>query len=416
MKSRTIIALVFGAVLTIFAVTSVGMLFETVGSGVVVVKQGAIDGKLTVWNSPGLYWQGWGDLTEYKLSDQYTFGEKEKQNAQSEPSADVRFNDYGQARASGSLRYQLPSEDPEKIKRIHITYRTQGALEDQLIAKAVNNAVYMTGPLMSSTEAASARRADLLSLAEDQLRYGIYKQRRKDEKVVDPLTKQEKTVMVVELIPCTSGPLCIQGFERQDRSPLDEFGIKVYALTYSKIDFEDAVKKQISRQQEATAAVQEAIAHARRAEQAALTSQKEGEAAIAKTRAEMEVEKTREVVSAEKVKAVALLEASKKKEVAEQDALAAAAEKKATLLRAEGESQAAKMMQQASNFQEKKIDALVEIHKAWAETFKGATLVPSVVMGGVGGASGNATDFMKLITAKAASDLGVTLAPTKQQQ
>jgi hypothetical protein len=91
---------------------------------------------------------------------------------------------------------------------------------------------------MSSTEAASARRADLLSLAEDQLRYGIYKQRRKDEKVVDLKRSMRFAVLnpklhaaepVALLLGATSKDAFIAEKVREGDKP-SEAGFKSFAM------------------------------------------------------------------------------------------------------------------------------------------------------------------------------------------
>ena len=65
---------------------------------------------------------------------------------------------------------------------------------------------------------------------------------------------------------------------------------------------------------------------------------------------------------------------------------------------------------EADNALEKRLDAFVQISRAYAEALQDKQLVPGVVISGTGGdGQPNATDLISLLTAKAASDLGVAI-------
>jgi hypothetical protein len=90
----------------------------------------------------------------------------------------IRFNDGGHAACSGSFAWEMPP--PSKSSAPH-AYGTEPS--EQLIRPSAERSVYMTGPLMSSTESYAVRRPDLLSFIEDQLKLGVYKTRKVDMKV-----------------------------------------------------------------------------------------------------------------------------------------------------------------------------------------------------------------------------------------
>ena len=83
----------------------------------------------------------------------------------------LRFNDNGHAAISGSVAWEMPT-DTKCLRKIFEQYRNQAAVERDLVKPIVEKAVYMTGPLMSSTESAAGRRNELLQLIEDQIENG----------------------------------------------------------------------------------------------------------------------------------------------------------------------------------------------------------------------------------------------------
>ena len=72
MKTKAIIKLAV-AVVGLILVAIVGCsTITTVDAGEIVVRQGAIDGKLTVWTEPGPKFKNFGDITTYRKSFEYS--------------------------------------------------------------------------------------------------------------------------------------------------------------------------------------------------------------------------------------------------------------------------------------------------------------------------------------------------------
>lgn len=421
MKPTNIAKLVITGFIALVILLSSSKIVETVDAGTIVVKAGAFDGRLTVWNEPALYGQWWGHLTRYKRSETYYFGAKAKDSEDGGPAVQVRYNDNGHADYYGTVRYDLPTDDAT-VKKLHGSYGSQESVEAKLISPWVINVLSQTGPLMSSTESASTRRADFQALAEDQLRYGVYRQIRHDVRETDPLTNQPRTVVKVDLIPCPAkdqpmGPMCIGGYERQVRSPLDEYGVRPHALAFSNIAYDATVKKQLDSQQEAMAAIQTAVAHSRQAEQDAKTAEQRGLAKVAEAKAIAEVEREKAVVAAQQAKDVAVMEATKEKEVAELDAKAAAAEKTANILRGEGEAARARAKMAANGALEQKLEAYKFGIEKMAEALGKQKLVPDTVIGATGGqganGAANLNAIMSMMTASMAHQLGLNLSGGK---
>jgi hypothetical protein len=190
---------------------------------------------------------------------------------------------------------------------------------------------------------------------------------------------------------------------REAESPLKTFGIKVYNLSLNDVKYNDEVEAQIKQQQQATMQVQIAIAKAKEAEQKTLTVTQEGMASAATAKWEQETISAKLVTAAEQ-----------EVKVSAQKLLAAENNKKAEIAMGEGESKRRQLVMEADGALEKKLAALVEINKIWAEAVKGyqGQWTPTVMMGGQSQAGGGAMDLVNLLTAKTAMDLGVDMEIT----
>jgi hypothetical protein len=186
---------------------------------------------------------------------------------------------------------------------------------------------------------------------------------------------------------------------------LSEFGIRTFNLSLNSVTYDDVVERQIQQQQAAKMQVQTAIANAKKAEQDAITAQKNGEAEAAKAKWEQEV-----------FKAKAVTEAQQKLEVAKLDADSAEQFKRAETLRGEGEANRRRLVMQADGALDKKLSAMVDINKAYAEALgKGnIALVPQIVSGG-GAGSSNGLNLVDLLTFKTAKELGLDMQMTGAQ-
>jgi regulator of protease activity HflC (stomatin/prohibitin superfamily) len=371
-----------------------GNVFEWLDAKDVMVVQYP-NGALEVYTTPGIKPQWFGHVAKFHKRSQFWFSKVKDQGMKDDQSIKVRFNDAGHANISGSLAWEMPMSR-EAVLNLYTKYGSQGGIEHQLVRTVVEKAVYMTGPLMSSRESYAERRNDLLGLIEDQISLGVYKTQTQQVKQPDPITGVEKTVSIVQLVKDDTGNMA-----RQDRSPLAEFSIKTFNLSLNSIDYSKEVEDQIKEQQQMTMAVQTAIAEAKKAEQAAITAQKNGEAEAAKARWAQEVVKAREVTAAQQRLAVATL-----------DAQAAEQKKRESILLGEGEAERRKLVMNADGALDKKLDALVKVNGQYADAIKNYTgsWVPSIVMGGGTSVAGSgAQEMIQLLTAKTARDLGLDL-------
>lgn len=392
MRSKLILGGLFGGfILLIF--TMFHMLTVLDASEVMVIQYP--NGKVAVHTEPGTYMQWFGTVTRYKRREQYSFSSIREQSDTVDQSMKIQFNDGGSAKISGVASWEMPLI-PQKILKIHQEFRTQIGVDQQLIRPAIENAMFMSGPLMSSTESAGERRSELLQFITDQAQHGIYKTERVVKKVTD--ITGEKEIIASELKLDASGKPV-----REAESPLSILGITMFPATINEIKYDAKVQSQIDKRQEQITEVQTAIAQAKKSEQQAITAAKQGEAAAAEAKWKQEVLKAEVVTKAEADKAVAEL-AVKTAEL----------RKRTAELEGEGEGAKRRAIMNADGGLDKKLEAYVKVQELWAEAFKNhqGSIVPSVVMGSNGGntnAVNSAGNLVEMLTAKTAKDLALDL-------
>ncbi|MBI2567262.1 MAG: hypothetical protein HYV63_09555 [Candidatus Schekmanbacteria bacterium] len=280
-------------------------LAETNFAGHISVLQKPVSGELLVFSEPGMFLQSFGRVTLYKISETVGFGAEKTQTEVDMGSIDTRFNDGASAVLKGSLRITLPT-DVESILRLHKQFRSFEGLVNQVVKPAVANAIYTTGPHMSSAESYQARRNEFQGIALDQLLHGVYQTITVEREATDPLTGEKTFRTMAEVRRDDAGnPV------RQTPSMIKQLNIQVDQFVITAIEYEERVYAQIRTQQEARMAAVTARAAAEQAEQEAITAKAQGEAKIAIARAEQEVEKTKLVTQAEAARDRAKLEAER---------------------------------------------------------------------------------------------------------
>lgn len=397
LSPKKIFAIGAAVVILLVALFASASLFENLDADQIMVVQDPISGKLTWHKDAGVKWQGFGKVTKYPKRSQYWFSKPNKDEDGVDQSIKVRFNDGGHATIAGSLAWEMPLSD-EYLKQVHTKYGGPHAVEQQLVRTVVEKSIYMTGPLMSSKESYSDRRNELIQYIDDQVNNGVYHTTVREAREQDTMTSQQKTVKVVEITMKGGKPV------RADSSPLQAFGIRTFNLSLNSIDYDGQVEKQIQAQQEMTMQVQTSIAEAKKAEQAAITAAKNGEAEAAKAKWAQEVVKAKEVTQAQQ-----------RLEVAELEKKAAEQTKQREILLGQGEAERKRLVMEADGALERKIDAVVRINERYAEAIEKhqGSWVPQVVMGsGAGGpaAQNGALPLVELLTARAAQDLALDLS------
>ncbi len=295
--------------LTLIAIISLGKIFEELDSKEVMVIQYP-SGTLTAFTDPGWHTQLFGSVQHYPRRSQFSFSSATDQGTGKDESIKIRFNDGGHAWLSGVVSWEMPLKSEDLI-RIHRSFGSAAAIEQQLVRTAIESATFTTGPLMSSTQSAAEKRNDLQQFLQDQAKNGPYKTRSVSVKVLDPLSGVEKTVDAAEIVKDDKGVVV-----RENQSNVVEFAVNLLPMTISNVKYESAIELQISARQAAIQSVQQAQANALKAEQDAITVTKQGEATAATAKWAQETIKAKEVTKAQQEKEVAELAAQRELQVA----------------------------------------------------------------------------------------------------
>lgn len=395
--ARTTFQMVAAVVMLLLFVVGVFQCVEWLDAKHVMVIQYP-NGSLAAFSEPGPKPQWFGTITKYERRAQYEFDNDKTICAHADTKGfmpqRIRFAEGGHAHLCGALSWEMPTI-PEKLFAIQKDFGSQYAIENALVSKALTNAIYFSGQMMTSTESSAERRGELLNFIEDQMKNGVYKTITRQERVVDPLTKQDRTINIIEILrdKDTKQPL------RNNTSAISEYGITLVQTSISEIKYEKDVERQISDQQKAKADVQIAIANAITAEQNTRTIAEQGKATAAKAKWEQET-----------IKAKVVTEGQQRLEVAELDKKTAEQRKQEQILLGQGEAERKRMVMAADGALEKKLEALVKINEMYASAIKDykGNWVPGVVMGSSSG-SNQGLALVDLLTAKTARDLGLDM-------
>jgi hypothetical protein len=411
-------ALVIGLLLLIGSLVSIQKLVENVAASDYVVIQSPVAGTLTWYTTPGVAWQGFGDVTTYPIRMRYDFREKGYL---------VQFNDGGHGSIKGSIQCDLPS-DHKMLTEMFRKFPSQEQVENSLIKTATEGALYLVGPLMSSRESYAEKKNDLIRYVTDQVEHGPYRTRQNHQWTKDPITNQDKEIVTAEIVMDKNG-----NPERQEASALGQYGIKCYQFTINKIDYDPVVEAQIKQQQQITMNVQTSIADKVLAEQRAQTAEANGRANATEAKWKQETIKATETTKADQDRQVAIIQADREKQVqltnanrdkevaetaasqrlavADLDKRAAELKKQELTLLGEGQASQRKAILAADGALSQKLEAYITVNKNYAEALRNSHVVPTVVMGGGSGTQqASANDFLALLAVKSAKDLALDMS------
>lgn len=393
---KKLIGIVGVAVLAIVLAVASSSLIETNRAGFYQIKQAAITGTMTARLEPGMYWQGFGLITQYNLSDTFHFSNVEGEGERTERNAPirVRFNDGGRATITGNVRYDLPVTGDGMIS-LHKRFRSYQGFQREGVEQLVKEAVSLTAALMTADESYTTKRALFSEWARDQVSDGIFLTEERIEKTTDPITQEVKIRKFVEI------KLDKDGKPLRKPNVLGDYGVRLSQFVVNEIDYEEGVDNQIAAKREALMQTIAARARAEKAQQDRKTAEEVGkkDVAVAEYKA-LEVAKT------------AIVNAERQVEVARLDKKAAEQYKLAKIERAKGDAEYARKLIEADGALKPKLEALVQIQRFWATAIQNSNQrwVPDIVIGGNGSTGGSgAQDLINLLTAQSAKALGADL-------
>jgi hypothetical protein len=398
----------------VVAFATAGSVVETVDGGTYHVKQAAISGEMSAHMQPGLYFQNFGSIQVWPVSETFYFTHDSEEGSRADQSFEVRFNDGSLCNVSGTLRVLMPTSPADAINlRVKDGYREYTDVEQKLIKPTVRNVLRLTANLMSARESYTVRRSDFDSWARDQIQNGLY-ETSEEVREVEDLVSGEKVKKAVKVIKRDA-----TGMPIHKRNPLDGTGITLANFEIKTFEYEDRVKTQITKQQEALMAVETAKAKAQEAEQDKITVEAQGKAAVMKAQYQEEEKKIQAIVQAQRDSATTVIAAQKELESARLGALAAEQTKRKEILLGQGEAERKKLAMQADGALKQKIDGAIRINEVWAEAY-GKKAVPSTLIEGGSGEGGSGlagevgvNTFMAAVGMKAMKDLQLDMKVSK---
>lgn len=405
------LTLVLFVALTLLLVISAGSIVETVPAGSYQVKQAAWTGNMTAKMTPGLWFQNFGDIFTFPKSETFFFTNDAGEGKAIDQSIEVTFADGSICHISGTARIIMPATEQEAL---HLTtdlgFRDYTAVEQKLILPTVRRALVLTANMMTAQESYNVKRPDFLKWAAGQIEHGIAATDEVEREVKDLVTG-EVSMKKVKVIRTDKN-----GQTVYESNPLEGTGIRLQNFEVKEFGYSDAVKAQIAKQQDAIMGVATAKADALKAEQAKITAEANGQAAVMTAKYQEEEKKVRAIVAADQEKEVVLIAAKRDKEKAEYAKQAAEFTKQEQILLGQGESERKRLVMEADGALSMKLEAfkygIDAVATAWA-----TRPVPAynVEMGGgstgsTGGADAASLQFMNMMNTIVAKNIGLDLS------
>lgn len=367
--------LVGSVIALILTFTLGGQILETNHAGYYQVIQSLGSGTMSVRNAPGTYFQGGASVNTYQVSDMYYFSKHDGdgEGTGADPIS-VRFNDGGQAQISGAIKFRLSSKETDQLN-LHNDFKRYESVKNDLIRQVVQEALNKTAATMKAEESYSSRLAEFTTLAEEQIRIGIYETL--SEQVTEKDTDGNSYVdTVVRIKTNKDGQRLVS-----KKSPLNLYGVEVINFVIKDFDFDEKTQAIIVKKKEAEQEKIVARAKAERAKQDAITAAEEGKAQVAKAEAAALVEKKTAVINAER-----------ETEVAKQAKLKAKEEAEATLNTGRAEAEANRLKVSAGLTPQERAEYQMKTAIGVAEKLSQIKLPEMMVMGG-GDKGGQADPF-----------------------
>jgi regulator of protease activity HflC (stomatin/prohibitin superfamily) len=373
MNPRKIGIMVLGAVALITLLSTVGQIVETNDEGYYQVKQAAVSGEMSVRNQAGTYNQFFGNISTYQVSDMYYFSKHDGDGPEvgAEPIT-VRFNDGGQAFISGAIKFRLSTKESDQLL-LHKDFKAYEAVKNDLIRQVVQEALNKTAATMKAEESYSGRLAEFTTLAEEQIKLGIYETLSEQIKETDS-DGNTYTETQVRIKTDKEGKRIIS-----KGSPLIRYNVEVINFVIKDFDFDEKTQAIIVKKKEAEQEKVVSRAKAERAKQDAITAGEEGKAKVAQAEALALVEKKTAVINAER-----------EKEVAVQQRLQAEEEAKAAVVRGKAEAETNRLKVQAGLTPQERAEYQMKTSIGVAEKMSQVKFPGMMVIGGGDGKGGQA--------------------------
>ena len=267
------------------------------------IRQAAGSGEMTIISEAGMYWDGFADISNYRVSGDIDFEEV------------TTMSDGAKVTFSGSVKFRLPSDEATRLK-LHKDFGSYDNVVENLIKKnTIDVLSNKTAPMFTASDTYSARKPEIARVLEGQLQNGAYDVYYEEVKMQDGTKYRLAKVRTDE-----NGKPKIIG-----KNLLSEYGIEIQQVVMGDPRPEEKILKIIDAQKEAEQKAVLARSQAEKARQDTITITEQGKAAVAQAEAEAKAKAIIETTEAAKNRDVSKLNAEK----AEYDAKKILAEGKA---------------------------------------------------------------------------------------
>lgn len=332
-----------------------------------------------------------------------------------------------------STRFRLPQG--EQFLKIAREYRTPDNFVQMALVPAIKETLQSTASLMSADDYFAGARSEFGSEFENQLRQGQYVTKRKEVvrsnvrnrnqlasasvggaggQELDDDTKRSDFV-TEKLVDANGTPL-------RKQQQFIGMGVDVVEARITNIDPNPLYKQRMVKVQTALAELAVARQDRLKEEEQKLLVTARGEKEVEQKRQETLRDQIEQTTKAQTEKQLAIINAEREKESAEIARLTSAEllekakiDAQATKTLADAEAYAKEAVIKADGALDKKLAAMVDINKVWADAASKAP-VPSVMMGGNNDGNSRQTEIgqlMQIMAVKAARDLSVDMSVKK---
>lgn len=292
------------------------------------VRQG-ITGNVDVVDSSGYYFKWFATTADYRRSIQtfYSNNPAENERDDKSDSISVTFNDGGQADVNTMVRFEMPSDQANRLK-VHQAFSGNIDLVKSAVRAHLVNCLKNTAPVMSASENQAGRKSEFNSLIEDQLKNGLYQMRVVPKIMKDATdeTGQSITIYTTEVIRDAKTQLPIIA----NPSPLEEYGIRIVQFSITGTEYDAATRDQFAAKKQSFLAAEQSKAQREQEVQQRLMTVEKGlrekaevEAIANKEKATAEIAAQKNVAVAEQEKLEATVRAKRQVEIATQAKLEA---------------------------------------------------------------------------------------------
>ncbi len=384
------IAAIGGVVLVLLAIVLGDKLVENNDAPYIKIKQ-ALDGTLTVRTEPGIFWQGFGDITQYSKSRIIWFSRERHEGLTRDQSVQVRYRDGGNAYISGSIRYVLPYDRPDVqdlMVGLHKAYRNEDNFVDRAVQRLLIETIQQSAGFFTSEESYTTHKSTYADYVRDQIMNGVYEVAQVIDTIVRP--GGELKILPKNIIRRDENGKIVR-----KTNPLAKYGVSITNVTIYDPIYEKDIQSQIAQRLNSKMEAIVARSEASLRTQEQITMKAQGERDVEIERYQQLVINMKEELAAEQEKSVQTILSKMRAEAADINRQASEWKGKSEKERGRGMATSKRLLQAADKNLDIKIGAIKVKHKAIAEALAaGKNILPEIIFSEGSGAGNTILEAM----------------------